>query len=105
MADKELRHMSRTELIEIIYAVQQEEQLLRMENEELKKRLEDRQIRIEEAGSIAEAALSLNHIFEEAQTAAEQYLLSVQESVEQILRERPDLVALLQARKEQEDKG
>ncbi len=80
MADKELRHMSRMELIEIIYAVQQEEQSLRRENEELKSQLEDRKIRIEEAGSIAEASLDLNHIFEDAQEAAEQYLSSVQES-------------------------
>ena len=32
---------------------------------------------IDEAGSIAEAALKLNHVFEAAQEAAEQYLLSV----------------------------
>ncbi|MCD7919611.1 MAG: DNA repair protein [Clostridiales bacterium] len=78
MADKELRKMSRTELIEIIYALQQNERALRAENEDLHRRLEDKTIRIENAGSIAEAALSLNRIFEDAQAAAQQYLASVQ---------------------------
>ncbi len=78
MADKELRRMNRTELIEIIYALQQNENNLRTENEELKEQLDDKAIRIERAGSIAEAALSLNHIFEDAQSAAEQYSYSLQ---------------------------
>ncbi len=78
MADKELRRMNRTELIEIIYALQQNENNLRTENEELKEQLDDKAIRIEQAGSIAEAALSLNHIFEDAQSAAEQYRYSLQ---------------------------
>ncbi len=80
MADKELRRMNRTELIEIIYALQQNENNLRTENEELKEQLDDKAIRIEQAGSIAEAALSLNHIFEDAQRAAEQYSLSLQDA-------------------------
>ncbi|MCD8126758.1 MAG: DNA repair protein [Clostridiales bacterium] len=82
MAEKELRKMSRTELIEIIYALQQNERSLREENEDLRRRLEDKTIRIENAGSIAEAALSLNRIFEDAQAAAQQYLDSLRAAVE-----------------------
>ncbi|MCD7752902.1 MAG: hypothetical protein LUI10_14410 [Lachnospiraceae bacterium] len=78
MAEKELRKMNRTELIEIIYALQQNEKSLRQENEDLHEQLEDKIIRMEQAGSIAEAALSLNHIFEDAEEAARQYLNSVQ---------------------------
>ncbi|MCC8356479.1 MAG: hypothetical protein LJU34_01275 [Oscillospiraceae bacterium] len=77
MAEKELRKMNRTELIEIIYALQQNEKALRAENEELHQQLEDRVLRMESTGSIAEAALSLNHIFEDAQQAAQQYLDSI----------------------------
>ncbi|MCD7829990.1 MAG: hypothetical protein LUG58_06085 [Clostridiales bacterium] len=84
MAEKELRRMSRTELIEIIYALQQNERALREENERLQARndqlqaqLDDKLLRIEESGSIAEAALSLNHIFESADRAARQYLMSI----------------------------
>ncbi|MCC8182753.1 MAG: hypothetical protein LIO45_07280 [Clostridiales bacterium] len=78
MADKELRRMNRTELIEIIYALQQNEKELRGENEELRRQLEDRLLHIERAGSIAEAAISLNHVFEDAESAAQQYLVSIQ---------------------------
>ncbi len=80
MAQKELRKMNRTELIEIIYALQQNEKSLRSEMEELRARLDEKLLRIESAGSIAEAALSLNHLFEDAQLAAQQYVLSVQEA-------------------------
>ncbi|MCD8378749.1 MAG: hypothetical protein LUC95_00155, partial [Lachnospiraceae bacterium] len=70
MAEKELRKMNRTELIEIIYALQQNEKSLRRENEDLHEQLEDKTIRLEKSGSIAEAALGLNHIFEDAEKAA-----------------------------------
>ncbi|MCD7763292.1 MAG: hypothetical protein LUI14_08875 [Lachnospiraceae bacterium] len=77
MAEKELRRMNRTELIEIIYALQQNGKMLQQEKEELQRQLKDRTIRIENAGSIAEAALSLNRIFEDAEAAAQQYLDSI----------------------------
>lgn len=80
MAEKELRKMNRTELIEIIYALQQNEKSLRRENEDLHEQLEDKTIRLEKSGSIAEAALGLNHIFEDAEKAARQYLASVKEA-------------------------
>ena len=41
---------------------------------EAKEQLENRRIQIENSGSIAEAALKLNGIFEAAQAAANQYL-------------------------------
>ncbi len=82
MADKELRKMNRTELIEIIYALQQDEQKLRRENEQLTSELDDKVVRIKNSGSIAEAALSLNRIFEDAQNAADQYLDSVKENAD-----------------------
>ncbi|MCD8189904.1 MAG: hypothetical protein LUD78_06725 [Clostridiales bacterium] len=82
MADKELRGMNRTELIEIIYALQQNERSLRAENDRLRRQLEDRLLRMEKAGSIAEAALSLNHVFEDAEAAAQQYLDSLQAMAE-----------------------
>ncbi len=77
--ERELRQMNRTELIEIIYALQQNEKNIRAENEELHNLLDDRTLRIQKAGSIAEAAMSLNHVFEDAQKAAEQYLESIKE--------------------------
>lgn len=80
MTDKELRRMGRGDLIEIIYQYQKREQELMEENAALQRRLEDRRINIEKAGSIAEAALYLNHIFESAQAAADHYLEEVRAS-------------------------
>ena len=72
MPDRELRRMSRTELVEIIFALKQSEDQLKAENDALKAQLADRQIRIENAGSIAQAALELNRVFEAAQAAADE---------------------------------
>lgn len=55
MAERELRRMSRTELIEIIYALKQHEEELEQQNAALQKQLDDRTLRLEHAGSIAEA--------------------------------------------------
>ncbi len=74
---KEIRRMNRTELIEIIYALQQNIKTLEAENRDLKRQLDEKQIILEKSGSIAEAALALNDVFDAAQRAADQYLLSV----------------------------
>lgn len=44
--------------------------------------LESRRIELEEAGSIAEAALRLNGVFEAAQKAADQYIYNLQQMCE-----------------------
>ena len=49
-----------------------------------------RRIELEEAGSIAEAALRLNGIFEAAQKAADQYLYNLQLPVEERMQEEPE---------------
>ena len=77
MAGKELRHMSRGELIDVIYALKKQQEELAAENEELRQQLAQRELKLQKAGSIAEAAMSLNQVFEAAQQAADQYLQSV----------------------------
>ena len=78
MADRELRRMHRAELREIIYALKQSEDQLKAQNAALTAQLQDRQLRLEKAGSIAQAALELNNVFAAAQAAADDYLHSVQ---------------------------
>ena len=87
VTDRELRRLGRGDLIEILYQYQRREQQLEEQNAELRRRLEERSIRIEQAGSIAEAALSLNRVFESAQAAADQYLEEVQARAERYLAE------------------
>ena len=77
MAGKELRHMNRGELIDVIYALKKQQEALAAENEELRQQLSKRELKLQKAGSIAEAAMSLNQVFEAAQQAADQYLQSV----------------------------
>ncbi len=77
MTDRELKRMSRAGLLELLSEQSRELDRLREENERLSERLRDREILIRESGSIAEAALKLNGVFEAAQSAADQYIRSV----------------------------
>lgn len=74
MTDKELRKLTRIELLELLLEQSKEVERLQKELDHTKAALYDKQIMIENAGSIAEAALRLNGVFEAAQAAAEQYL-------------------------------
>lgn len=73
MTDKEFRRLSRADMIEIIYELQQSEKMLQKENEDLKRKLEDRRVTVSEAGSLAEVLARLNGLFEAAQTTADDY--------------------------------
>lgn len=74
MTDKELRKLSRIDLLELLLEKSRENEKLKEELEQVKAKLADRKINIEKAGSIAEAALVLNGVFQAAQAAADQYL-------------------------------
>lgn len=77
MTNKELRKLSRRQLLELM--LEQSKRIDELEDQliDAHQQLENRQIEISEAGSIAEAAMQLNGVFEAAQRAADQYLLSV----------------------------
>ena len=80
MTDRELRKLSRKDLLELLIVQGRERDALQAQLEQAKAALAERQIRAEQAGSIAEAALQLNGVFEAAQAAAQQYLDSVRAS-------------------------
>lgn len=77
MTDKELKRLSRTELLEMLLAQAEENEKLKVRLEEMQTRLDNRRIILEEAGSIAEAALQLNGVFQAAEAAAAQYLENI----------------------------
>ena len=77
MTDRELRKLSRAELLELLLEESRENERLRAQLQEMNEKLADRAIRIERAGSIAEAALQLNGVFQAAEEAAAQYLENV----------------------------
>lgn len=74
MTDKEFKRLRRAQLIEIIYQLQLKEEELIAENEKLSKELEDKRIRVNKAGNIAEASLEIHNVMQAAQDAAEHYL-------------------------------
>lgn len=77
MTEKELHKLKRAELLEMMLAQSREIEVLRARIDALETKLADREIRIRESGSIAEAVLKLNGIFEAAQAAADQYLENI----------------------------
>ena len=79
MTDRELKKLRRVDLLEILVEQSREIERLRTELEEAQEKLESRALVMEKAGSIAEAALQINKIFEAADAAAKQYLENVME--------------------------
>ena len=84
MTAKELKNLRRSDLMEILLELSKENEQLKEQIKEAEKKLQDRQILIEESGSLAEAALKLNKIFEDAQAACEQYEHNVRLRCEQL---------------------
>lgn len=81
MTEKELRKLNRAELLEMLIMQMKQNEALRIELDLTKDKLNSRQIKIDKAGSIAEAALQINAVFEAADAAAKQYLENVRNAV------------------------
>lgn len=79
MTDKELKKLSRGELLELLITQTEQNERLRIELEQANAKLHDRKIQVDKAGSLAEAALALNGIFDAAQAAAKQYLDNIED--------------------------
>lgn len=77
MTNKELRKLTRRQLLELMLEQSRRIDELEAQLTSANEKLEKRQIVLEETGSIAEAALRLNDVFQAAQRAADQYLESV----------------------------
>lgn len=77
MTEKELKRLSRADLLELLLQERRENEQLHTEINRLKEKLADRTIKIQNAGSIAAASLQLSGIFNAAQEAADRYLESV----------------------------
>lgn len=77
MTDKQLRRMSRSELLELLVEEMEENERLRRQLEQAQEELKNRRIMLSTAGTLAEAALQLNGVFQAADKAARQYLENV----------------------------
>lgn len=77
MMDKELKKLSRKDLLEMLIEQSKEVERLRAALAESEARANSREIGLQNAGSIAEAALSVSGVFEAAEAAAQQYLENI----------------------------
>ena len=87
MTERELRRLSRTDLLELLLAQRRENEQLRCLLDQTQAQLADRTIQIDQAGSIAEASLQLSGIFNAAQDSCQYYLENIK-----LLSERQNVV-------------
>ena len=86
MADKELKKLSRAELLELLLLQTKENERLQAELDEALQQLADRRLRLAECGDLAQAALAVNGVMEAAQAAARQYLDNIRAMEEEARR-------------------
>ena len=105
---KELRRMKRKDLLELLLEQSKENEdqrlLLAVQKKKilhLEQRLADKRIDIAEAGSLAEASLKLNGIFDAAQAAAQQYLDNLKTTDERCAKMEDDTKARCDAMTEE----
>lgn len=87
MTDRELRRLSRTDLLELLLAQRRENEQLRCLLDQAQAQLADRTIEINKAGSIAEASLQLNGVFQAAEASCQHYIDNIK-----LLSQRQDTV-------------
>ena len=73
MTDRQLRKASRTDLLKLLLEQRKETEALRRQIDQLREQLQQRQITIDQSGTLAEAALKLSGIFDAAETACQYY--------------------------------
>lgn len=77
LTKKDLKKLTRAELLELLVYQTKRVEKLRAELDDAKEQLSQREIHLQEAGTLSEAALRLNRIFEDADLAAKQYLENI----------------------------
>lgn len=77
MDNTDLKKLGRRELLEILVAQGEELEATKTKLAEAEAALQEKTIAINEAGSIAEAALKLNGVFEAAQNSCQQYIANI----------------------------
>ena len=89
MTDKQFQHLRRAELLQLLLEIEEENELLAAENRSLRDKLNSRELRLSEIGSMAEGAMQISGVFDAAQKAADLYL----ENVRRACAEREDACA------------
>ena len=80
LMNKELKKLSRKELLEILLEQTKRIEELEVKLEESEKKLESKKVSLSETGTLAEAALKLSDIFKSADEAINIYKLNIEEA-------------------------
>ena len=73
MTDRQLRKASRTDLLKYLLEEKKVNEAMRMQIQQMQTQLDSRQITMNQAGTLAEAALKLSGIFDAAESACQYY--------------------------------
>ena len=104
MTEKDLRKLNRYQLLELLIVQTGRADKLQAKLDETEKQLTEQDLKLTALGSIAEAALQLNGVFQSAQAAADQYIDAAKKKAAEIeadARKEADVIiaqAQLQAR-------
>lgn len=79
MTEQELKKLNRTDLLELLLTVSEENVRLKQALDEAHAQLESRRVDIEEAGSLAEVVMRLNGVFAAAEAACAQYTENIKQ--------------------------
>ena len=79
MTEKELKRLSRAELLELLLLQTRETERALARVQQMEEALSRRQLKIQEAGDLAHAVLAVNGVMETAQRAAKQYLENIEQ--------------------------
>ena len=97
MTEKELKKLNRYQLLELLVMQTERADSLEKTVEELRSRLEERELKFSQMGSVAEASIYLSGVFDAAQKAADLYLENArkcaEETVEEARRQAEDILS------------
>ena len=93
MTDKEFKKLKRSDLISIIYEYQKKQDELMAEIDSIRTELDETRIKLSKAGSIAEAVVGLDRLFETAQQTADDYLAQVKAMLDDAEKKAADIIA------------
>jgi len=105
MTDKELKRLSRTDLLELLIEQTRETERLQTELDTVRQELEDKRLRVKQIGNLAQASLAVNGVMEAAQAAAQQYLDNIAAMEEETRRRCEQILraAMIEAKKIREN--
>ena len=77
MKEKSLKRLSRAELLELLLEQTRQTELLQEKLQKTEELLNQKYLKVQQAGDLAHAVLAINNVMEAAQNAAQQYLENI----------------------------